>query len=86
MISVDLGVFEEISGFDAVGEVGAVEEMVVTAIHFALARSAGGAGDGVVGFLFVSKPTAKGCFSGARRPGDEEKNTGAAHGRENDLF
>lgn len=77
-VAVDFGVFEEFAGGDIGFELFAGEEVVIAAVGFALARGAGGAGDGVVGGAGFGELAAEGGFSRAGGAGDEEEDAGAA--------
>ena len=75
MIAMDFGMFEEGVVFDFVLKTGHGKKVVITAIDFAFARIAGGAGDGIVGEALGGETTAESGFSGARGAGDEIENT-----------
>lgn len=79
MVSVDFGVLEEGSVFDFLFKVRNGEEEVISAIDFAWAGGAGGAGDGIVGEPLGGEAATEGGFPRARGAGDEVKNAGIAH-------
>lgn len=79
MISVNLSVLEKISVLNAFGEVVPIQEMVVLAVDFSIARCPGSARNRIVGFLFIGESTTEGRFSRTRGSGDKEENSGATH-------